>query len=127
MERFGADVSTADRQIVLLPEQRTAWERARELLAQGLDVPDESSLDLDPELIHYLIRQGELERLATGLLMLPSQVEAIRGILTDMEGEFTVSQFRDAAGLSRKYAVPILEWADKEGLTVRRGDTRTVR
>jgi selenocysteine-specific elongation factor len=42
-------------------------------------------------------------------------------------GEFTVAQFRDAADLSRKYAVPILEWSDKEGLTVRRGDIRRFR
>ena len=34
---------------------------------------------------------------------------------------------RDATGLSRKYAVPILEWSDREGLTVRRGDVRSLR
>ena len=30
-------------------------------------------------------------------------------------------------GTTRKYAVPFLEWADKEGLTIRRGDLRHVR
>ena len=60
-------------------------------------------------------------------MFLPDQVELLKSHLQSMEGDFTVAEFRDATGLSRKYAVPILEWADKEGLTVRRGDTRRVR
>ena len=40
---------------------------------------------------------------------------------------FTVAQFRDHFGLTRKYAVPVLEWLDREGHTVRRGDGRALR
>ena len=48
-------------------------------------------------------------------------------MLGGMTGPFTVAEFRDHSGLSRKYVVPILEWADREGLTIRRGDVRHLR
>jgi hypothetical protein len=50
----------------------------------------------------------------------------IRKTIREMGDGFTVADFRDATKLSRKYAVPFLEWADGEGLTVRRGDLRYV-
>jgi selenocysteine-specific elongation factor len=37
-----------------------------------------------------------------------------------------VAEFRDHFGLSRKYAVPLLEWMDANGVTERDGDVRTV-
>ena len=37
---------------------------------------------------------------------------------------FTVSQFREAAGITRKYAVPLLAELDAQGITRRRGDVR---
>ena len=37
----------------------------------------------------------------------------------------TAAQFRDLLGTSRKYAVPLLEWLDANGVTVRDGDHRT--
>lgn len=47
---------------------------------------------------------------------------AIRG-----EGELTMARFRDLIGTSRKYAVPLLEWFDAAGVTVRSGDVRVLR
>jgi selenocysteine-specific elongation factor len=35
-----------------------------------------------------------------------------------------VSQLREALGTSRKYAVPIAEWMDVQGITRRVGDLR---
>jgi selenocysteine-specific elongation factor len=35
--------------------------------------------------------------------------------------------FKDLTGLSRKYAIPLLEWLDKERITVRVGDVRKLR
>jgi selenocysteine-specific elongation factor len=35
-----------------------------------------------------------------------------------------VSAFREALGTSRKYAVPLLEWFDQQGVTRREGDLR---
>ena len=42
-------------------------------------------------------------------------------------GALTMAQFRDLVGTSRKYAVPLLEWFDASGVTIRNGDVRVLR
>lgn len=42
-------------------------------------------------------------------------------------GKMTASEFRDLLGTSRKYAVPLLEWLDARGITLRSGDYRMLR
>jgi selenocysteine-specific elongation factor len=42
-------------------------------------------------------------------------------------GEVTVGRLRESLGLSRKFLIPLLEWSDRQGLTVRSGDTRRLR
>lgn len=37
-----------------------------------------------------------------------------------------MAQFKDIAGVSRKYAIPLIEYFDRERVTVRRGDKRIV-
>jgi selenocysteine-specific elongation factor len=39
----------------------------------------------------------------------------------------TAAEFRDLLGTSRKYAMPLLEWLDAHGVTIRNGDFRTLR
>jgi selenocysteine-specific elongation factor len=39
----------------------------------------------------------------------------------------TMAEFRDLIGTSRKYSVPLLEWFDARGITVRSGDHRMLR
>ena len=57
----------------------------------------------------------------------------IRDIRARMEGflrthdRMTVAEFRDAVGTTRKYAVPLMEWFDATGVTVRDGDLRALR
>lgn len=43
-------------------------------------------------------------------------------LLGDRPGGFTVSQFREAAGITRKHAVPLVASIDALGITHRRGD-----
>jgi selenocysteine-specific elongation factor len=43
------------------------------------------------------------------------------------QGRMTAAQFRDAVGTSRKYVVPLLEFFDATGVTVRDGDQRALR
>ncbi|HXE58786.1 MAG TPA: SelB C-terminal domain-containing protein, partial [Gemmatimonadales bacterium] len=43
------------------------------------------------------------------------------------EGEITPAGLRDRLGITRKYLIPLLEWADAAGLTVRTGDARVLR
>jgi selenocysteine-specific elongation factor len=39
----------------------------------------------------------------------------------------TAAELRDALGVSRKYAIPLLEYFDAQGLTKREGDVRVLR
>lgn len=110
-------------------EQERAWEHARTRLAEaGFDaVPRVEELELHADLLHSLIRQGELVRVSAEFVYLPEHIDHIIEVIRSLTSPFTVSEFKDRANVSRKYAVPLLEWADGAGLTVRMGDRRRVR
>ena len=42
-------------------------------------------------------------------------------------GEFGVGTVRDRIGVSRKFLIPLLEWSDARGITIRSGDARRFR
>ena len=127
LERVGPDVRAVGHTGDLSESQAAAWARAEKRLMEGLAVPDESDLGVDQEVIAMKIRSGDLVRIAPGMVYLGPQMEEIKRLIESCEDEFTVAAFRDVSGLTRKYAVPILEWSDREGLTVRRGDVRRIR
>ena len=57
----------------------------------------------------------------------PAAIEQGRSICVDVfadEGEVTMSQLREAWGISRKFAVPLCEYYDAVEITVRQGDVR---
>src|SRR5579884_1137639 len=59
-----------------------------------------------------------------------TQIEQIRARVERFlraNAQMTMAQFRDLIGTSRKYAVPLLEWFDARGVTVRSGDFRMLR
>ncbi len=127
LERMGPAVRSAGREISLGDDALSAWSSAVSLLRAGLDVPGVDALGLDQELLHVLIRDGKLVRISENLVYLPDQVEEIVGVLGGLGEAFTVAEFRDAADLSRKYAIPILEWTDSQGITARQGDVRRLK
>jgi len=43
------------------------------------------------------------------------------------EGEIGVGAVRARLGISRKFLIPLLEWADARGITIRSGDARRFR
>jgi len=47
--------------------------------------------------------------------------------LIKSHGSVSVGEFRDAANISRKQAVPLLEYFDSTGLTKRTGNVRVLR
>jgi selenocysteine-specific elongation factor len=42
-------------------------------------------------------------------------------------GEMTAASFRDLIGSTRKYTIPLLEYFDRSGLTIRIGDARRLK
>ena len=123
----GATLRLAEFSPGLSPSEQQAWDRARATLAEGLAVPRASQLGLQPELLHALLRAEELQRIADDLVYLPGQVIEIESRLSQLPDEFTVADFRDLMGVTRRQAVPLLEWLDSRGVTVRHGDVREVR
>jgi selenocysteine-specific elongation factor len=127
LQRNGPDVSSTRHRPALDEEAEEAWGEAESILKQGLAVPSADELGMSRDLLHRMAREGRVVRVSDDFVFLPEQIEEIKGHLAEMDSPFTVAQFRDQSGLSRKYAVPILEWADREGLTIRRGDERHLR
>ena len=77
--------------------------------------------------ISYLVRKGTLVRLAEGIYVHRDALVAARERIGTRSGDtIDVAQFKDFFGLSRKIAIPLLEWMDREGVTKRIGDSRKV-
>jgi selenocysteine-specific elongation factor len=123
----GATIRLAEFSPGMSIDEQMAWGRARAMLEQGLAVPRASQLGLEPDLLHALLRAEQLMRIADDLVYLPEQVAAIVSKLDELPSEFTVADFRDEMGITRRQAIPLLEWLDSRGLTLRRGDIRVVR
>ena len=80
------------------------------------------------KLTRLLVDNGILVRLDQSLLMHRDAVAAARAVAIRLfaeAGAFTTMDFRDALGVSRKYAVPLLDYFDTARLTVRAGNRRT--
>jgi selenocysteine-specific elongation factor len=77
--------------------------------------------------IGYLVKQGTLLRLAEGVYVHRDVLAAARTRMSARKGEtIDVGQFKEYFGLSRKIAIPLLEYFDREGVTKRLGDARQV-
>ncbi|MGF1618220.1 MAG: selenocysteine-specific translation elongation factor [Acidimicrobiia bacterium] len=124
LEVRGPDVALRDHEASLDPEAARVWDEARSKLSAGLAVPTVGELEVETELLHLLIRRGDLVRVSESLVYLPDQIAGIIEVVVGLEVPFGVGEFKDALGLSRKYAVPILEWLDDRGHTIRRGEGR---
>ncbi|HVR41548.1 MAG TPA: selenocysteine-specific translation elongation factor [Thermoanaerobaculia bacterium] len=77
--------------------------------------------------VFFLVKQGTLVRLAEGVYLHRDVLASARERLAARKGErIDVGQFKDFFGISRKVAIPLLEWFDREGVTKRMGDARLV-
>ena len=95
------------------------------LRAQGC-APD-SPEGIEPGDLRRLVRAGSLfER--DGIWFHVDAIELARQVarrlLTDRPEGFSMSQFRDALGVTRKHAVPLATELDSRGITRRRDDVR---
>jgi selenocysteine-specific elongation factor len=104
-------------------------------LEAGLQTPATSilikSIHQRPKVIEgvigFLVKQGILARLAEGVYLHRDVIAAARQKLSEKKGQtIDVSEFKDLFGISRKVAIPLLEFFDSEGATRRIGDTRLV-
>jgi selenocysteine-specific elongation factor len=76
--------------------------------------------------ISVLREQGDVIELADGWIhreALERALAALRSLFAG-RGEIGVGDFKDALGITRKHAIPLLEYYDSTGATVRKGNAR---
>jgi selenocysteine-specific elongation factor len=78
-------------------------------------------------LIGYLIKRGTIVRLPGGWLIAR---EAVDGVISRLRASgksgVEIAEFKEMFGLSRKLAIPLLEYLDAEKVTRRVGDRREI-
>jgi selenocysteine-specific elongation factor len=78
-------------------------------------------------LLQILLRNRKLVRVSDELIFHASALDHLRAVLAARKGShFSVADFKDWTGVSRKYAIPLLEFLDREHATRREGDSRVV-
>jgi selenocysteine-specific elongation factor len=110
---------------VVDPTADERWKAAAPRFEESGVLPlSAAELGFDSELVSALVRNGHLVRIVDDWVYSPEQIEVLVGVLRRLDEPFTVAEFRDAGRISRKHAVPLLEWADHRGITMRVGDRR---
>jgi selenocysteine-specific elongation factor len=77
----------------------------------------------DKESIKTLFMNNYLYRLNKKLIISDQHKSNLIELLKDLPDIFTVKEFKDIANLSRKYAIPYLEFLDNESITVKVEDS----
>ena len=78
-------------------------------------------------LLQILLREKRLVRISGELVFHHTAIARLRELLGRHKGErFRVPEFKEWTGISRKYAIPLLEFLDRERITRREGDERVV-
>ena len=82
-------------------------------------------IDHFPEVIDHF--PEVIDHFAEGIYVHRDALAAARERIATRAGEMIdVGHFKEYFGLSRKIAIPLLEWMDREGVTKRVGDSRKV-
>jgi selenocysteine-specific elongation factor len=137
----GAWVRLASHEVRLTDEDEKLWTKIAPMLA-GAErfrpprVRDIATLlglrETDVRrLLKLLGRMGRVDEVALDHFFLRATVAEMVGIVVDLSqaqplGQFTASQFRDRVDNGRKVAIQILEFFDRHGVTLRRGDLRRI-
>jgi len=132
----GETLRLASHKVVLKQEEEQASASMEAVFEKaGLAVPPVTEVlaksGVDPArartLLQILLRQGCLVKIGDDLVFHRSALASLRQLLAPYKGQrLAVPQFKDLAGVSRKYAIPLLEYLDRERVTRRDGDQRVV-
>ncbi|MGB9464142.1 MAG: selenocysteine-specific translation elongation factor [Candidatus Acidiferrum sp.] len=139
LEVQGELVKRAGSQISLLPEEVRAKEQIEQAIwSAGLAVPavKEVLAKLSVEakraekLLQMLLREKNLVRVSPELIFHRDALAQLKEQLATFKKEkgerISVPLFKDLTGISRKYAIPLLEYLDRERVTRRAGDERVI-
>jgi selenocysteine-specific elongation factor len=135
----GELVKRAGSQISLQPEEAQAKGEIEKAFADaGLAVPSVKEVlaklaveaKRAEKLLLILLRDKNLVRVSPELIFHRDTLAQLKARLADhkkAKGErISVPAFKDLTGISRKYAIPLLEYLDRERVTRRAGDERVI-
>ncbi len=139
LEFAGELVKRAGAQVSLQPEEARAKEQIEAAFADaGLAVPSvkEVLAKLPVEtrraekLLQLLLRERTLVRVTAELVFHQQALTELRARLREYkrtrQERISVPAFKELAGITRKYAIPLLEYLDRERVTRRAGDERVI-
>ena len=127
--------------LALTPEEARARSAVEDAYQRaGLKPPDAGSLAADlrvsaalvEKMTALLLRQKRLARVDTlifhaGVLeTLKADIQGLKQHALGGRATVDVATFKDRFGVTRKFAIPLLEWLDRERVTRRMGETRVV-
>jgi len=134
--QIGSNVGPADAQVQLTKRQAAARDTIlNAITAASLAPPTNKVLaetvgqplkDLQP-LFHICEEDGLLIKLSDTLYFSPDAIEQGRIQCAEFLAEHssaTMSELREAWGVSRKFSIPLCEYFDEQQITVRQGDVR---
>jgi selenocysteine-specific elongation factor len=132
-------VSQAGREITLSTEETRAKELIeREFESAGLTVPGLggvlAKLPVDAaraqKILQILLREKVLVKISSDLVFHRSTLQRLREMLAKYRKErgarLPITAFKELTGITRKYAIPLLEHLDREQVTRRAGDERVI-
>ncbi|HYX70220.1 MAG TPA: selenocysteine-specific translation elongation factor [Terriglobales bacterium] len=138
IEISGEQVRLAGRGVVLKDEEAEAKQIIeRAFSTAGLKVPFLkdvlASLPVDraraQKIVTLLLRDKVLVKLTEELAFHRDALVELRRMVAAAKAstpKLNVAQFKDLTGITRKYAIPLLEWLDRERVTRRVGDERVI-
>jgi selenocysteine-specific elongation factor len=139
IELQGELVKRAGAQVSLTPEEGEAKAQIEAAFASaGLAVPSVkevlAQLSIEArrseKLLQLLLRDKALVRITPDLIFHRDALAGLRAKLAAYKaakGErISVPAFKDLTGITRKYAIPLLEYLDRERVTRRQGDERVI-
>jgi selenocysteine-specific elongation factor len=141
------DAVVVERERVRLATHQVALDDARERLLNALEAeflvagyqpPRVEELfaklnigkDHDKALLQVLLDQGRAVRLKENVVFHRANLAKAESLLVQFlrdHREITPIEFKDLLGVSRKYAIPMLEYFDSQKITMRVGDKRILR
>ncbi len=138
IEVQGETVRLAGRKVQLTSEEQAAKEQISQAFEKrGLEVPSApevlAKLRIDrlraEKLLQILLRENVLCKVTEDLIFHRSALRQLKELLARRKAQsnrINVTVFKEITGLSRKYAIPLLEYLDREHVTRREGDERII-
>jgi len=138
IETVGDLVRLPGRGVVMKDEEAESKKKIEDgFAAAGLKVPALheviAGLKVDKsraqKIVTLLLRDKILVKISDELVFHRSALEELRRLVMTQKtksSKMDVAKFKELTGVSRKYAIPLLEYLDREHVTKRIGDTREI-